>query len=254
MQSVIVTKARGAIVLVVLMASASICLAQDPGAAPATPRSTSLFQQFFWTGNALGIALIWLLLLMSFVSISFAIKLFIDCRRTVLIPVASVNRFKALLAEKRFRSAIEHAAQDRSYLGRLMSAALGEATFGYNAMARVIEDAGEAETRRLLRPVEYLNVVGNLAPMIGLFGTVYGMIEAFEALVASGGKPDPATLAAGIGTALITTFWGLVVAMPALAAYALIRNKIDALTSEGITVAADLIKPFKAEGRSPEGR
>jgi biopolymer transport protein ExbB len=61
-------------------------------------------------------------------------------------------------------------------------------------------------------------------------------------------------LAAGIGTALITTFWGLVVAMPALAAYALIRNKIDALTSEGITVAADLIKPFKAEGRSPEGR
>jgi len=80
---------------------------------------------------------------------------------------------------------------------------------------------------------------------MGLFGTVYGMILAFQQLVASGGSPDPAKLAAGISTALVTTFWGLIVAIPALAAYALIRNKIDALTSEGLVIAEELISPFK---------
>jgi biopolymer transport protein ExbB len=97
--------------------------------------------------------------------------------------------------------------------------------------------------------VEYLNVVGNISPMIGLFGTVYGMIVAFQRLVAAGGNPDPAELAGGISTALVTTFWGLVVAIPALAAYALIRNRIDAMTSEALVVAEELIGPFKPTGR-----
>jgi biopolymer transport protein ExbB len=96
-----------------------------------------------------------------------------------------------------------------------------------------------------LRPLEYLNVLGNIAPMLGLFGTVYGMIVAFQTLVEEGGSADPGKLAAGISTALVTTFWGLIVAMPALAAYALIRNKIDALTSEGILIAEELINTFK---------
>ena len=235
--------------MLILMLTAGTCFAQD-GTEPAVRQSTtSLFQQFFWTGNVLGIALIWLLLLMSFASIAFAIKLFIDCRRAVLVPADLISRVQELLAAKQFRVAIEYVAEDASYLGRLVGAALGEAASGYNAMTRAIEEEGDSATSRLLRPVEYLNIVGNIAPMLGLFGTVYGMIVAFEALVASGGKPDPATLADGIGTALVTTFWGLVVAMPALATYALVRNKIDALTSEGITVAADLIKPFKPAAR-----
>jgi biopolymer transport protein ExbB len=78
------------------------------------------------------------------------------------------------------------------------------------------------------------------------------MILAFQQLVAAGGKPNPAELAAGISTALVTTFWGLIVAMPALAAYALVRNKIDALTSEGITIAADLIHPFKPHAKKQQ--
>src|SRR5690606_17418676 len=132
-----------------------------------------------------------------------------------------------------------------SFVGKLMSAALSEAASGFGAMERAVEEAGDAETSRMLRPVEYLNVIGNIAPMLGLFGTVYGMIRAFETLVAEGGKADPTTLAAGISTALVTTFWGLIVAMPALACYALVRNKIDALTSDGMIVAEELIRPFK---------
>ena len=87
--------------------------------------------------------------------------------------------------------------------------------------------------------------MGNIAPMVGLFGTVYGMIVAFQQLVDAGGSPDPVDLAAGISTALVTTFWGLVVAIPALAAYAVVRNKIDAITAEGLVAAEQIIKPFR---------
>jgi biopolymer transport protein ExbB len=77
--------------------------------------------------------------------------------------------------------------------------------------------------------------------MIGLFGTVYGMILAFREIVIAGGSPDPVDLAAGIGTALTTTFWGLVVAIPALAGYAIVRNRFDALTSDADAAIEHLV-------------
>ena len=68
-------------------------------------------------------------------------------------------------------------------------------------MERAVEEAGDAEAVKLLRPIEYLNVLGNISPMIGLFGTVFGMIVAFQALVAGSGSADPKELAGGISTA-----------------------------------------------------
>jgi len=245
-----------------LMLATAPLMAQDDGgdggaaAAPAaaassTPEATtggassSFFEQFFWSSDILGLIIIWLLLFMSAMSIGFSIKLFMTYRRASVVPSDTSEAVEALLADKKYRDAIEYVNADNSYLGKLVAAALGEASAGYNAMERAIEEEGDYETARMLRPIEYLNVLGNIAPMLGLFGTVYGMILAFQQLVAAGGKPDPASLAAGISTALVTTFWGLVVAMPALAVYALVRNKVDALTTEGIVVAADLIRPFK---------
>ncbi len=211
--------------------------------------SSSWFRMFLWNDDIIGLLIIWVLLLMSAVSVGFTIKLLIDCRRATLVPEDTQQQLQSMLADKRYRDAIEYAGSDPSYLGKVVSSGLNEASSGYGAMERAIEEAGDAETTRLLRPIEYLNVLGNIAPMMGLFGTVYGMIVAFQKLVESGGKPDPGKLAAGISTALVTTFWGLVVAMPALAAYALIRNKVDALASEGLIMAEELIKPFKPGGK-----
>ncbi len=152
-----------------------------------------------------------------------------------------------MISQKKYRDAIEYAKSDDSYLGRLTSSALLEAANGFGAMERAIEETSDAETTRYLRPVEYLNVLGNIAPMLGLFGTVYGMIRAFQKLVEAGGSPDPGQLAAGISTALVTTLWGLVVAIPALAGYAVVRNKIDALTSDGL-VEAETSSPLSGPG------
>ena len=232
-----------------LLMFTATALAQDGGDGNGGGQ-TSYFEMFFLPSNALGLGIVWLLLLMSVFSIGFGIKLAVDYRRAAVVPDETREEIETLLSEKKYRDAIQYANEDNSYLGKITSAALNEAANGYQAMERAIEEASDTEVGRYLRPVEYLNVLGNISPMMGLFGTVFGMIVAFQKLVSASGSPDPAQLAGGISTALVTTFWGLVVAIPSLAIYSLIRNKIDALTSEGLIVAEDLISPFRPKRKS----
>ena len=231
--------------ILLLAGLAPLVLAAPVFAQDGSTQNTSFARQFLISSDLLGQAIIILLLILSAMSIGYSIKLFLQYRRVSVVPDETRAEVEQLLAEKKYREAIEYVNEDESYLGRLVSSALNEASNGYGAMERAVEEAGDYETSRILRPVEYLNVLGNISPMLGLFGTVYGMIVAFEGLVAAGGSPNPGELAGGISTALVTTFWDLVVAMPALASYALIRNRIDALTADGMIVAEELIKPFK---------
>ena len=207
--------------------------------------TASFFEMFFLSDDTFGLIIIWFLILMSFVTFGLMGSFLMKFRRATIIPEDAYQQLETMLNEKRYREAIDFADTDPSYLSALVSSALNEATNGYSAMERAVEESSDMETSRLLRPIEYLNVIGNIAPMLGLFGTVYGMIVAFQGLVSSGGRPDPAELAGGISTALVTTLWGLVVAMPALAAYSIIRNRVDAMTSEGLVMAEELIRPFK---------
>lgn len=225
----------------VLSLTTGVCAQGDSS----VDQGSSFAAMFLTSDDLIGMAIIWLLLAMSTVSLAWSLWLLLTTKRIALIPVQTQEQISMMLAEKQYRQAIDYAQMDHSYLGRLIRSALNEASSGYAAMQNALEETADIQTSRLLRPVEYLNVLGNIAPMIGLFGTVYGMIIAFQKLVAAGGKPNPAELAGGISTALVTTFWGLVVAIPALAAYAVLRNKIEALTSEGLLAADELIRPFK---------
>lgn len=237
------------LIVLILLASAAPLLAQT--AAPAPGGDTiSFFKAFFWpSGSVIGLLIVWGLVIASTMSLGYAVMLFLNYRRPLVLPPETADRIERLIGEKKFREAIQFAHADSSFIGTLTSAALDEAPNGYGAMERAIEEAADVEVSRMMRPIELLNVLGNIAPMIGLFGTVYGMIVAFQQLVAQGGRPDAASLAGGISTALVTTFWGLVVAIPALAAYALIRNRIDALTSEGVVLVESLISSFKPGGK-----
>ncbi len=210
-----------------------------------------LFEAFVWSSNSplLGNLIVVLLLLMSSVVMGFTLMLIFKFRQNQVIPEETRDEIEALLAEKKYREAIEFAEEEESFLGKVASAALSEAANGYSAMERAVEETGDAEAVKMLRPIEYLNVLGNIAPMIGLFGTVFGMIVAFQKLVEGGGNADPVALAGGISTALVTTFWGLVVAIPSLTAYSLIRNKVDSHCAEGLLVVEELITPFKPSGK-----
>jgi len=221
--------------------------------------ATSFFEAFFIQKNArtgeiewLGSGIVWLLLLGSVGSLALMGALAWENRRVNLTPRDLLSEVRSLLAGGNIKAALRRTRDDRSFAGRILHAAMREAEFGREAMLHALDQACEEFTAERLRRVEILNVVGGVAPMIGLFGTVYGMILAFREIVAAGGTPDPVGLAAGIGTALTTTFWGLIVAIPALGGYALIRNTIDALTSEATLEAQDIINHFHSRAAARE--
>jgi biopolymer transport protein ExbB len=227
-------------------------LAQSDGASAADTESVSLLQTFFIQRNPrtgqveiLGSLIVWLLLAMSVASIAMIGVFTRENKREVILPGSLVVEVTAAVRNHGHSSHLRIASDDSSHLGTILRAALCEREFGQDAMRRAFERACEEDTAERLRRVETLNIIGSVAPMIGLFGTVYGMILAFSEIVASGGSPDPVGLAAGIGTALTTTFWGLVVAIPALAGYAFIRNNIDAVTSEASLLVDDFINQMR---------
>lgn len=199
-----------------------------------------------------GSAIIWLLLALSVLNIGLIGWLMMSCGRRSIAPAGVVAESRRLCDQQRYREALELAARDRSFFGRVLYAGLREASASVNMALRRIEEVAEELTVRMLRRLELLNVLGQVGPMIGLFGTVYGMILAFRAVVEAGGSADPVLLAAGIGTALVTTFWGLVVGIPALLAYALLRNRIDELTTEAQVQVEKIVTPRRGRPGRPD--
>ena len=98
---------------------------------------------------------------------------------------------------------------------------------------------------KLHQNVGYLALIGQVSPMLGLLGTVYGMIDSFRTVAEQAGYLQPGRLAGGIYTALTTTLLGLIVAIPAMAAYVFFRNRVLNLLSETSVVLEELIYPFK---------
>jgi biopolymer transport protein ExbB/TolQ len=134
----------------------------------------------------------------------------------------------------------------------IASVALIWIAFAANRVEDMLPPASVELVVRRLRRIEVLNVFGQVAPMIGLFGTVYGMIVAFFTIAQSGGTADPVALAGGIGTALVTTFWGLLIAIPALSTHAVVRNRIDSAGTEGAREVEQICARFRpGSGTSP---
>lgn len=258
------TTLRLAVLMMALLGTSAMVIAQDaetPATDAPAPTSdagnaattgsggaTSFAKMFFWSDSMVGVVIIWLLVIMSVATVALMIHFLLQNRKETVNPDATAEDVEALLGERKFRDAIDLCEEDPSTLGEIMHAALSEASNGYGAMERAIEETGDLASTRKLRSLEILNVFGAIGPMIGLFGTIYGMIVAFQTIVDSGGKPSPGELAAGISTALVTTFWGLIVGIPAVASAALIRNRIEGLITEAMVEAEGLIGRFRTAG------
>ena len=224
-----------------MMWFAGRAMAQSASPGESTVESINYFDWFIVGGGSIG----WLLILMDVASVAIIIQEFITIRRMTILPEHVRAQVGQLIEGKQYREVIEFTSGEPSLLSYVIHQALSEASHGYGAMERAMEEAAEERTTKLLRKVEILNLMGNIGPMLGLLGTVYGMILAFAAIVSAGGMPQPADLAYAVGIALVTTFWGLIVAIPALAVYAMMRNRIDALSSEAMTVSQEIISTFR---------
>jgi biopolymer transport protein ExbB len=229
-------------------ASAAL-LAAKPVFAQGSGEGATVFEQFFLSSTTLGLIVTWMLILMSVSVVALILRHMLENRSANLLPRETIRQYEEMLQNKRFREAIQQASEDRTVFGQIIHASLSEAANGFGAMERAIEEQADLLGAKRVRSIELLNVLGAVGPMLGLFGTVYGMIAAFQEIVNVGGQPDPAQLAGGISTALVTTFWGLIVGIPAVAAAALLRNKIDGLMVEAMVQAEALISPLSPANR-----
>jgi biopolymer transport protein ExbB len=232
-------------------ALAGLCAAVMGVAAPALAQgasSSSAFTKFFWSNDVFGLIIIYLLIAMSICVMALSLRAIQVNKAGVVMPREAVDAYAELLNAKRFREALDRSAEDPTMFGKVMHATLNEASGGFASMRRAIDEHADLMGSERIRKIEKLNVLGAVGPMIGLFGTVYGMIVAFQTIVDVGGQPEPAQLADGISTALVTTIWGLVVGIPAVATGALMRTKIEGLMVAVIVQAEELIVPFRSAG------
>jgi biopolymer transport protein ExbB len=188
-------------------------------------------------GNALGHAIVALIILLSVVSVYFIIEHLFTITRSRLMPDEAMADLERLIVHGEINKAIEvcHQKDNYSLSTEVVLAGLQRyksSEFGYAEYRSAVEEAGEDQTGKLYRRTEVLNVIGAIAPMLGLTGTVLGMIEAFTTIASLEGMARPQELAGGIGQALITTLLGLLVAIPTMVAFSFFRNKIDSLVAE----------------------
>lgn len=174
------------------------------------------------------------LLVASIIAVSLAIRLALALRRSVFFSPELETAVADALARNDFAAALA-AAEERNDapLGRVLAAGLRETDRGWDAVEKGLEDAVAEETAAFYRRTEPLATIGNVAPMLGLLGTVVGMVSTFGELAVADGSGR--NLAGGIYFALVTTVDGLLVAIPVLVAYAV-------LNAQGATRFAELVR------------
>jgi biopolymer transport protein ExbB len=187
--------------------------------------------------------------LLSVAGLTLIIQGFIKIRAGALIPETSTNHIRELISRREFKELIDFTENDPSFVSRALNPALKRAP-SFSSMKEAMETAVAEQTSEQFRRIEYLNIIGNLGPLLGLLGTVLGMIYAFQDLMAAGGDAKPAELAGGISIALCHTFLGLFLAVPCLAVFGIQRTMVDRLTTQGALISEELlllIKPAEAK-------
>ncbi len=204
----------------------------------------------FWsvvTGSGWLGAILWLALgLCSVAAAALIIDSFITIKEKKIAPEELVNEVREAMAQGDVMKAIKHCENRPTPLAGILTAGFQNVQEGFDVIQDIVGVAADLESEKLLQRVAYLNVCANLAPMLGLLGTVQGMIYAFMTLaMQEAGAAQTALLAKNIGQALWTTAAGLMVAIPSVGFYTFFRNKATKiiLGMEGLTL--DLIKSLR---------
>jgi len=189
---------------------------------------------------------VWFVLLpMSLVMVYLAVKQGLTIRRYKLFPSDTSQRIVQLIQQFGASGLQTRLVGQNDLLSTAILRAITQAKDDWFRMRNLLFESLSEQGSTLLRKVGWLNLIGNVSPMVGLFGTVFGMIKLFNAIVIAGGSPQPAHLAEGISVALVTTFWGLFIAIPALAIHGVFQNRIEAILSEVMMEAENILSYIK---------
>ena len=203
----------------------------------------TLFEQFVTSGGTI----VWFVLLpMSLITAALAAEYSLTIRRKRLLPAGTGSRIVKIIQQFGIGQSGTRIAEQNDLVSVAVIRAVAHGRGDWFRMRSALAESLQDQASKLLRKIEWLNLIGNVSPMVGLFGTVVGMIQLFNAIVTAGGQPQPVQLAGGISVALVTTFWGLIIAIPALAMHGVFRNRIEALVSDAVTEAEDIMPQIRS--------
>jgi biopolymer transport protein ExbB len=206
------------------------------------PSPITLFETIA-SGGVIGFVII----LTSLVVLALVAENFVNIRRSKLVPVELADELTEHIEGGNYDAARQICKESESFLGDVLAAGLGRvgAMFGFFDMQNAMQEASERRVSKYYRKLEYLSFIGAVSPVMGLLGTVTGMIKSFNVIALTEGAAKPSLLAGGISEALVTTCLGLVVAIPAMFFVTYFRNRIDSYVSEAETVVDKVMGPFR---------
>jgi biopolymer transport protein ExbB len=226
--------------LVVATATAGVASAADAGASR-MKEGTLTMQQILDDGGTVG----WIIIVLSVATLAVIIEMGVNVRRDKICRPELIDEIEALLEEDELQEALELCESEPNFFTNMMAAGLARASLGYDEMKTAMENRGGVEVTHLMQKVGWVLWLSNVGPLLGLFGTVSGMIAAFNIIKALGAAVTPTDLATGISAALVTTFDGLVVSIPAVTAYQYFRDKVVKVAIDFGTIAEDMLQRFR---------
>lgn len=218
-------------------------IAAEGGAPAATPKKSALtlIIEAGWTE--------WQIILLSIIAFAVSIQLFITIKREAIIPPGLAEDLHNCFADGVTDEAVENALamtqNDPSYTAQVIAGALDKRDFGYDAMVAAADTSATAEGNRWHGKVGWLALFASIGTMMGLFGTVWGMIGAFMDMAANPAGVDAASLSGTIGGALITTANGLIVAIPMLIFVFILRAKLNQFILDATIISNEILDYFR---------
>jgi biopolymer transport protein ExbB len=229
----------------VLLVACPVAFAADAGGGAAADEDVEAAESmsFFDTlqaGGLIGYIILFLLL----VAIALVIEHAMTIRRGVIMPPELLADVEECFEKEEYEQAIAVCEEQPTFFTNVIAAGLSRINAGYKQMEEAMAEAGEEAATQLQQKIGYLALIANITPMLGLLGTVAGMISAFQK-IAHTAAPKPGELAGSIQLALVTTFLGLLVAIPVMCVYQFFKNRVQRIVLEVGAISGELMARFR---------
>jgi biopolymer transport protein ExbB len=217
-------------VLAVVMAGAAVAWGQSAGDnPPASPEvQTKGLLDFIRAGGWVSYTLIAL----SVIGAALVIEAFLHLKIEKIMPRGMVEQAEEHARKGRFSQILPLSQASDNLIGRILRGGMQQGSFGLPAVRQAMQEQGVKEMTRLSHRVNYMGFIGAIAPMMGLLGTVLGMVNSFHVLGSKGASARPDELAVGISFALVTTCEGLILAIPMMFFHNYFRDRVTRLGQE----------------------
>jgi len=221
-------------------------VAPEAGDSAAPPARKSALRWVIDASGPIGL----FLLCLSVYFTALVIKLFMELRVSEAVPAALVEKLETAIKDRKFQEAYDACRDNDSFLARLVRTGVANLPNGRAEAKEAMLDTQNEIVTSMEARISYLAIIGTLGPMIGLVGTIIGMIQSFQEIaLAAGSQPKPEKVAEGISTALFITLEGVSLSVPAIFFFALFRNRIAQMAMESAKVADRTITALLAAAK-----